>query len=147
MSLNAPSADDLLRLHQAARAWVSDPKDPEPTKNSLPYVDLIFAFGLARLGEGSAARELAQKAADALAAKRDVIHDILLAAYRYRIDQALSGKPHAGPLPAELLEWIHRFDASEVFKYRQNVVMRLREYSDRSRSPPDLSTPATAVKC
>jgi hypothetical protein len=95
MSNAPPSAADLLRLHRAARAWVGDPNDPAPTRNSLPYVDLTFAFGLARLGEASAARETAQRAADALAAKGDAVHDILLTAYRYRIDQALAGRPHA----------------------------------------------------
>jgi hypothetical protein len=119
----------LRSLHKLAVAWVSDPKDPEPTRNSLPYADLTFAFGLARLGEASAARETAQRAADALAAKRDAVHDILLAAYRYRIDQALAGKPHAGPLPADLLDRINKIDTGAQFKFNLNVLLRLREYS------------------
>jgi hypothetical protein len=129
MSQPAATADDLLCLHRLAREWVSDPRDPEPTVNSLPYVDLTFAFGMARLGETAAARELTQQAVEELAGKKDAVHDLLVTAYRYRIDQALAGKPHAGPLPPALLNRMFELDEAGPFKMNLNTVLRLREYS------------------
>jgi hypothetical protein len=84
-------------------------------------LDLIFAFGLARLGEDEATR-LQERAADQLA-KGEPFHQFLLKAYSYRIRQAQEGKPLAGPLPEALLEYL-AFDISQRPPYD-----RLRQYS------------------
>jgi hypothetical protein len=89
-------------LVNSAQKWVKDNKDQLSNAPTEAYVDLIFAFGLARLGEVDAARERLNRAAAALAGKDDA-HTFLLGAYRYRILQAIDGKPPAGPLPDELL--------------------------------------------
>jgi hypothetical protein len=95
-------------LAELARQWVGQNTGPGPDPPTHAYTDLIFAFGLARLGEAKAAeaaRQLLSRAEGALPAD-DQAHATLLAAYRYRILQALDGCPHAGPLPAELLDKI-----------------------------------------
>jgi hypothetical protein len=94
------------------------PKDRSMTPACL---DLIFAFGLARLGEDEATR-LQERAAGQLA-KGEPFHQFLLKAYSYRIRQAQEGKPLAGPLPEALLEYL-AFDISQRPPYD-----RLRQYS------------------
>jgi cellulose synthase operon protein C len=68
----------------------------------------MLAFGLARLGEDQAAKHLANLAevwlAEAIVEHKDV-HIVLMDAFRYRVQQALEGKPAVGPLPAEVLEF------------------------------------------
>jgi hypothetical protein len=74
------------------------------------YVDLTFAFGLARLGAADAARELLGRARAVLGATEDDAHQFLLTAYTFRITQALEGKPHSGPLPAEQIEHLEHME-------------------------------------
>jgi hypothetical protein len=69
------------------------------------YVNLLFSYGLARLGEAEAARRLLRQAAAALQDQGEA-HEFLLEAYRYRIDQALAGHPNTGPLPPEQMEYL-----------------------------------------
>ena len=64
------------------------------------YVNLIFAYGLARLGASDAAPRLLHQATAALQNQNEA-HEFLLEAYRYRIDQALAAQPLTGPLPPE----------------------------------------------
>src|SRR3712207_5654722 len=80
---------------------------PIPTDS---YVDLIFSFGLARLGEHDACRELLCRASEVLGGTGDEVHQFLLRACSYRIVQGLEGKPHTGPLPAEQIEHLRRMD-------------------------------------
>ncbi len=114
----------LIDLAGMAQAWIKDGGNQGHTSaQTAAYVDLIFAFGLARLGEGDPARELLNRAGAALG-KKDDAHQWLLAAFKHRIVQALEGKPHTGPLPAgdvELLESMER-----LLRY---VVDRLRKHS------------------
>src|SRR4051812_32498470 len=114
----------LRRLRDLAQGWVDVPTytaplpqaDREVIRSSFPdlaakltsdgrlpaghataqtpsYVDLVFSFGLARLGESGAARELLDRAQGVLGLQ-DEAHRSLLTAYKYRITQALEGKPH-----------------------------------------------------
>jgi hypothetical protein len=54
----------------------------------------------------------------------DDVHQFLLAAFRYRIEQALAGEPLAGPLPAELLQHFEHMDRMPRY-----LVDRLRQHS------------------
>ncbi len=103
--------EQLQRLQQLARRWIGicygndgnlNVGASEPT---LAYVDLIFAFGLARLGEGNASRAMLASAKEVLG-ERGEVHSCLLQAFTYRVQQVLEGKPHGGPLPAEHLEYL-----------------------------------------
>jgi hypothetical protein len=102
----------LTQLCERVREWTGRQgfdvlyagKDPR----TVDYIDLLFAFGLARLGEADASRRLLRRA-EANLKTRDDVHQCLLAGFKYRIEQALAGKPHGGPLPdgqLELLEML-----------------------------------------
>ena len=97
--------DRAVRVQRLVENWHAG----EDVKVNKPYVDLIFAFGLAKLGEVTAARELMTRAGTALLASKepnrepDLAHEFLLKAFVWRIENALQGKPHSGTLPAEML--------------------------------------------
>jgi hypothetical protein len=115
----------MTRLAGLAHDWVrkqpvADLKQKGPMEG---YVDLTFAFGLARLGEQDAARASLQRARLALRDGGEV-HAFLFGAYEYRIKQALEGKPHAGPLPIEHVEYLEHLEAMTRY-----AIDRLRNHS------------------
>jgi hypothetical protein len=123
-SPRAPREEALAGLYKLARDWLKDaPGATSPTAQTPAYVDLIFAFGLARLGEGDAARDLLARARLVLGDK-DEAHRLLCGVFEYRVRQALDGKPHTGPLPDDQLEYLERMD--RLLRY---VVDRLRKHS------------------
>ena len=89
---------------------------------SRDYVDLIFAFGLARIGAKGESRRL-RPGARAFAAA-DAEHQFLFAAFSWRIDEADAGRPHAGPLPELLVQYLERMD-----RLSRYVVDRMRKDS------------------
>lgn len=102
--------EHVFRLRDLALHWIDhcysladNPEVKSAHAFTRAYADLIFAYGLARLGETSGARRLQAASAEVLS-KRDDIHAFLLRAYTYRIQQVLEGKFHGGPLPEELQE-------------------------------------------
>lgn len=111
----------MTKLAEVAQEWVK--KDTTGQTPMTAYIDLIFGFGLARLGEVDEARKMEGRAHAALKGKDDV-HQFLLNAYGYRIKQALDGKPHGGPLPAERVEELAKMDRMPRY-----VVDRLRQHS------------------
>jgi hypothetical protein len=114
----------LTDLADLAQDWIHEGANALHTTAQTPaYVDLIFAFGLARLGEGDAARQLLGRAQNVLGLKDDA-HQFLLTAYKYRITQALEGKPHTGPLPAEQIEYLEHME-----RLQRYVVDRLRRHA------------------
>jgi hypothetical protein len=102
------------RLQTAARKWVHL-ETPAATSVNGAYIDLMFAFGFASLGEVSAARDLVKSAESVLtqardsAGERDEAHQLLLAGLRFRTEQAIDGKPHRGRLPAEWRDAFNRY--------------------------------------
>jgi hypothetical protein len=113
--------DRVLRLRDLAQRWIVRNTladiDAEPTLTGA-YADLSFAFGLACVGEPSASRDLLNQARAVLAPLDDV-HNFLLQAYDYRIQQALDGRPHTGPLPPEQMEYLEHMDAeSTMTRYK-----------------------------
>jgi len=118
----------LTHLADLARAWVRKEAATQPVSSTPPppmdgFVDLLFSFGLARLGEVDASRELQQRAT-AVLAKRDDVHQFLLQAYGYRIKQAQEGKPHTGPLLQEQMEYLEHME-----RMGRYAVDRLRQHS------------------
>jgi hypothetical protein len=93
----------MVELSKLGHKWAKDNADPQSNAATEAYVDLIFSFGLARLGEADASQELADRARKALA-EEDEVHNLLLEIFEYRINQALQGNPHTGPLPQVLLD-------------------------------------------
>jgi len=96
--------DRVARLRELAHKWVKEcyRKDIHAASKAadctLAYKDLMFAFGLAKLGEVSECHQLRQRAEQVLGT-RDSAHAFLLKAFDYRIEQALAGKLHGGPFP------------------------------------------------
>jgi hypothetical protein len=113
----------MTGLVDLARNWVEDNGSTVQLRPMDAYVDLVFSFGLARLGEADAARDLLSRARKKLDGKDDA-HSFLLEAFRYRVRQALDGKPHTGPLPADLLDLLKGMGT--LLNY---VVDRLRRHS------------------
>jgi hypothetical protein len=99
--------DHIGQLHQRARSWAA-----EVGQNTLAYLDLTFAFGLARLGETSLARELMNHAGERLQAlDRSIKNEaergvgpLLFDSFAYRIEQVLAGDSVSSPLPREYHE-------------------------------------------
>lgn len=108
----------LRGLHRLARRWV------ENETYTAAYVDLIFAFGLARIGETSACQEIRHQAKAVLGAANYDVHSFLLEAYEYRIEQVLAGSPGTGPLPPEHIEYLEQME-----RFSRYAVDRLRHHS------------------
>jgi hypothetical protein len=113
----------MTDLAALAQEWVKEGGVPNATAQTPAYVDLVFSFGLARLGENDAARDLLARARAVLAPK-DEAHSFLFGAFEHRIKQALDGKPHTGPLPNDQLEYLELME--RLLRY---VVDRLRKHS------------------
>jgi hypothetical protein len=114
----------LSELHDKAQEWAMDGRDPHHEKaQTFSYIELIFSFGLARLGEIDASRALLNSAKKVLGDKDDA-HKFLYEAFEYRIRQAQDGKSHTGPLPDEYVEYMETMD--RLLRY---VADRLRKHS------------------
>ncbi len=135
--------DEVRELHATARRWA------EPVPVHRPYIDLVFAFGLATLGDAAARRLLADAwevmqhpVPPPVPGHRDY-HPVTAAlvpplAYRgfeYRVDRALDGQPLAG---SQSTGWVAELDnlQRESFdsggaprKLAAYVISRLREQS------------------
>jgi hypothetical protein len=92
--------DHLLRLHEPARAWIKTGPWTGPYTEAL--ADLVFAYGLTRLGDAEAAGRALRSGLAALP-KHEPVVGWLGKAFEHRVRQAAEGKPAAGPLPAELM--------------------------------------------
>src|SRR4051812_37126717 len=107
------------------------------------YVDLMFAWGHARLGDAETARQLVREAAERLhptpeAANSDPAHAWLLDAFTFRIEEAIAARPHGGPRPAGLARRRDAIDGQNRTNQssRRYVVDRLRQAS-RILEPSD----------
>ncbi len=118
----------LLSLRELAQEWVSastTQTQHNATAQTPAYVDLIFAFGLARLGEADAASEALARARAVLTGPGgDDAHRWLLAAFAYRARQALRGEPLTGPLPNDEVRLL-----GDMERLRRYVVDRMRKHS------------------
>jgi cellulose synthase operon protein C len=106
----------MVEIHGTARAWAEKSLKPGasgPSQNdstcTLAYLDLLFAFGLAKLGEPTPAQALVEQARVSLAAPKPkpeqaIVANYLFKAFKSRVDEALAGKPGTGPTPRELLD-------------------------------------------
>ncbi len=97
--------DHLLRLHTAAGPWLKTGSWTGPYTGAL--ADLMFAYGLTRLGDSEAGGRLLESGLGALS-KNDPVVSWLREAFQYRVRKATEGKAAAGPLPEELMS---RLDA------------------------------------
>lgn len=125
------------RLRHILRDWFAQPEVPKGEFDQTPaYIDLAFAFCLARIGESAECRNLARLAAQALDHSEQEVHSFLLQAFQFRIDAAIAGRPHSGPLPNEQLEYLQQlhqdFDSlpnTDQRKFCPYAIERMRKES------------------
>ncbi|MGH7225552.1 MAG: hypothetical protein ACRELF_20225, partial [Gemmataceae bacterium] len=114
----------LKKGSEKVRDWVEENRDLLDRQTpTMAYAQLLFAFGLARLGENDDAKRLLHGARQVLSAENQV-HRFLLRAFEARIHTVLDGKACSGPLPQPLLKELE--DMTMLDRY---VVERLRHNS------------------
>ncbi len=106
--------DRVVRLHGLVRDWAKT--GTNPVSHTSAYVDLMFAFGLARLGEVAEARRLMQEAAGELE-YADEVHSWLYAAFAFRIQQAIDRKSAGQRLPDELLDQLRAIETPDFLQH------------------------------
>jgi len=135
-----------VELHQSVRSWAdASLKLPQTCQSdqgaTLGYIDLMFAYGLARLGEATPARALVESARQVLGGykpgeDRAITAEFLFQAFRSRVEQALAGKPPTGPLDPQLTDELDRIAAKSKEQYNtphgkaNYVIHRMREQSE-----------------
>ena len=110
--------EQLKVLRDLVAEWIYEP--PSHTARTRAYADLIFAYGLARLGEVGEARQIATWAQQKLNSK-DNVHAWAFQIYEHRINEAAKGQ-RQGHLPPEtlgLLEYMTRDERYKVDRLRQ----------------------------
>lgn len=133
----------LPRLREVVQRW----SEPFPNK---PYNDLLFAFAHARLGDKDLPRQILEEVRQEivvpppsrqrrdyhLLAIRAISSRFLYGAFRYRIEQALEGRPHTGPLPESLLQQLNDIqrrgsqgDPNNPYRMAHYVILRMIEQS------------------
>ncbi len=136
--------EKAMEVHSVIRKWT------EHIPQNLPYVDLLFAFVLGKLGETSRARKLLDDARKVLEVPVPAGHDpqdnqkvtaaivsnFLFKAFRHRVEQVLLARPHAGQFPEDLqreLDGIQKTGANgganHPYKLAHYVISRMREQS------------------
>lgn len=115
--------EEIAALHARVHEW-SDRNRGQSSRLTHEYIDLMFAYAYARLGESNQAQQLASKASGALTESRDPVHRWLSTAFEYRILQLIEGRPATGQLPERFLEDLAAVDSMSRYK-----ADRLRQYS------------------
>jgi hypothetical protein len=134
----------LTELHSRARAWdqrskVKGLRELWPKSRTEAYIDLMFAYGLARLGAGLRASTLVQSA-DATLKDQDPVHRLLLEAFVFRIERARVGQ-WLEKFPSSWYQAIDEFvSANAVERSNRYLIDRLREKS-RILEPVDKVDP------
>ena len=110
--------DRAVALHRLCRKW-AEAATVSPTatgardnRHTLPYIDLLFSFALAKLGESTSARTMLESARKEMETRpqadaKSLTAHYLFQAFRHRVEEALAGKPPAMSLPRE---WIAAID-------------------------------------
>jgi hypothetical protein len=124
----------MNHLCDMAQKWAREGPKQNAQAPTDAYIDLIFSFGMARLGEHDASKGLLERASAVLTKlpagttkeQQDckATHTFLLGAYAWRIAQALEGKLHQGPLSPEQVEEMGKLDRMPRY-----LVDRLRQHS------------------
>ena len=121
MSARAAGVAWMGELHERVQEWVRAGQIAQG--ETTAYVDLIFAFGLARIGAEGESRKLHQIAAASLA-DTDAAHQFLLAGHSWRVEEARAGRPHAGRLPEPMYQYL-----AGIGTHLRYVVDRYRKHS------------------
>src|SRR5262245_54701401 len=109
----------ILWLRDLAASWVAD-RPQHRGARSKPYADLMFVYGMARLGFGDtpACSRLWREARQELT-NLDEIHQWLCSALSFRIRQAVEGEPHAGRLSRSLRDRLEQMERTTRYKVQR----------------------------
>ncbi len=141
-------------LCDKALRWLSKQKTAITAVGKKPatsaYVELIFAFGLACLGEPDASRRRLKQARQALHTEKKMAHDHLARAFTLRIEQTLAGQPPLGALfsPEELqaLEEAEKKRQEQAKNHRADGDLGPRYVVDRMRNLSRILEPHQRVE-
>lgn len=124
---------DRFRRVKRKRSVLEAQGKPEHT---AAIVELVFAWGFARLGQAELARGLRAQAV-AVLEPGDAIHRFIAGAYGVRVEQALDGLPAETPLPGELaaaLNGLGRLERYKIDRLRQaSAILEPQERLDPMR--------------
>lgn len=132
--------DQALALHGVVRKWTEaslkqTASVSQPDQGAtLGYIDLFFAFSLAKLGESTQARQLAEQGRGVLTGfdpneDRGVVGHYLAKAFTSRVEAALAGKPATGPLDAGLLNELEDIHKKASANQKQDNPFRIGHYA------------------
>jgi hypothetical protein len=113
----------LLGLRGLAHAWVESDRIRNAAVHTGAYVDLTFAFALARVGALAESGGFWRQASEQLTGL-DAAHLLLRQMFGYRIAQVREGEEHRGPLPNDILSELE--NTERLLRY---VVDRRRKHS------------------
>jgi len=97
--------------------------------STAAYVDLMFAWAHARLGDAETAQSLRDGALDPLMATADRAHEWIATAFGHRIGQALAGQAHCGEWPTALTGSLSQLDEDRTGPSRLFVANQFRRSS------------------
>lgn len=138
--------DEATELHKSVRAWaekgsktgaVPTPVEGNPT---AAYVDLLFAYGMAKLGEIQQSSRLTEAARVTLEkfppeSDKGIAGRFLFKAFKHRIDQASAGQSLSGRMPPAVYDELDQIDKKSEGKANSPhgmahfVVKRMQEQS------------------
>lgn len=121
--------DEMLGIRDLVQKWVAKSgrtrvQTDEARVKTSQYIDLLFACGLARLGEASESHELLVSARDHLNLDAPV-ERWLFRAFDYRIGQAREGKPNHEDFPHEWTAELEQLPGDQSY-----AIQYLRKHSD-----------------
>ncbi len=155
--MESATRSQVIELHELVREWakVGSKTGPVPTpvheNPTVAYVDLTFAYGLARLGEIEHSDKLAESARTALEqfpadTDKGIAGRYLYEAFKYRIDQAAAGHPPSSRLSPALIHELAEIDRQSEGKAHSPpgmayfVINRFR-YQSRILEPFERTSP------
>lgn len=136
--------DRAMKVHTLVEKWherdsstkKSELETTTPAAVNRPYIDLLFSFTMAKLGEVTAARDLMHAAKNRFMERANAegkmhpVHQFLFDAFSWRIENAIQGKPHSGSLPLALWGRVDQVEAT-VNKMRGNTGANARYVIER----------------
>jgi hypothetical protein len=118
------SGDWLVNLFEIIVDWIKNCSKniPQNSAKTEAYVNLVFSFGLAKIGEMNQSKRFFDRANKELE-NEDPAHQFLLKIFKYRTEQAAAGK-FGGPIPKKDSDSLDSMN-----KLNRYVVDRFRKYS------------------
>lgn len=135
-------------IHRVARGWaerslkqLSGTSLQDDSGSTLAYLDFLFAYCFAKLGELTAARSLCESSQRIAATfkpteTKGIVANFLVKVFRHKVEDAIAGRPNIGSLPRELLVELDAIGkkggttANDPHKLAHYVINRMRQQSE-----------------